>query len=347
MPRPRVESVAIVHAFAQTAESDCGWEGACPTWGVPGVVVEKSYLRVFRRHRALLALPVLLGLLVGFLFAFTRPTEYVAAASVWADTRVPEETTIGTNGGTAPPSAGQAALLSQLLSTKAFQRSVAENSPLAEDLLAADQVAADALLSEMSQSIAVNAPGPQLLSISVTGDNPDLVVPLAQAVLEQYERAQLQHLRNRAQAQVDYDQARVDRAANELAKAEREAGANKPARAQTMSEQNPVILAQEQYQEAQAALANSESALASAETTGVEVVDPPEFAYPVSNAKVAMLGVVGGAMAGATFSLLALIGLTARDRSFRDEADAADHLDLAVIGTIPDAYTARSSSTLV
>ena len=66
------------------------------------------------------------------------------------------------------------------------------------------------------------------------------------------------------------------------------------------------------------------------------MVDKPDRAWPQARKKTLLImGAVGGMMAGATLSLLALLVLMARDKTVRDEQDAARALSLDVVGAVP------------
>ena len=58
--------------------------------------MNRSYLEAFFRHKFLFCLPIVLGLVVGSALAMRVEREYVANASFWADTPVPEVSTNGT-----------------------------------------------------------------------------------------------------------------------------------------------------------------------------------------------------------------------------------------------------------
>jgi uncharacterized protein involved in exopolysaccharide biosynthesis len=275
----------------------------------------RTYLETFLRHKLILILPVLVCLVVGTALAFRAPREYVAGASLWADTRVPEISTVGTTGGQSPPSAGQATLLMQLLGTRTFTEAVAQVSPLADDYNRADPISAASILAGIRGSATVLTPGPQLMTLSVMSHDPDEAIGIARAIVEQYNLALVDQATTRAEAQVDYNRTQLEVAQNALEESDTES-------------------TQAAYAEAAAALNASTADLSIAASTGLRVVDEPDIAFPQARKKGIIFGAAGGFMAGAALALVALVFLMARDRSLRGEDDvAAAGLDIG--GSIP------------
>lgn len=304
----------------------------------------RSYLETVFRHPLLLLAPIILGFLAGAAFAYTQPREYVASASVWVDTSVPDATTIGTTGGNSPPSAGQAALLSQMLGTRVFLESVAMNSPVAEDFRGLGRLDTDYALSDLGSQVAVSTPGPQVLAVSVTTEDPDDATGVAAAVVEQFEVFKRTKLRERAQSQLDYDQQRLEDAQQALTTAQQEA--------QAFLRENPGVdvtsdptastliaaasTARQTYEDAAASFSVSSLALADAQAATVEVLDPPEVAYPQARMRTLIIGAGGGLAAGLTLSLLMLIFLMARDDTLRGETDVESLLGVDLAATVPE-----------
>lgn len=285
--------------------------------------MSRSYLEAFFRHKYLLCLPIALGLVLGAAMAYRVEREYVAAASFWADTPVPQESTNGTTGGPAPPSAGEATLLTQMLATRAFMRSVLEVSPLAEGfnhLMSggeAEKVAADQMLGSVGSTILVAASGPQLVNITVTRTDPAEATGLADAVLDQFERAKIELAVNRAKQEVNYNRRVLEAAQNSAQGSE-----------DTSDE--------DRLADAEGAFNEASVNLIAAQSTGLQIVDHPDLAMPQARMKTIAFGGIGGMMAGFTLSLMTLILLMARDRSLRNERDAARALGLDVVGSVPN-----------
>lgn len=304
----------------------------------------RSYVETAFRHPLLMLAPIIAGFLAGAAFAYVQPREYVATASVWADTSVPDPTTIGTTGGTTPPSAGQAALLTQMLGTRAFLESVAMNSPVAEDLRDLGRLDMDYALADLGSRVTVSTPGPQILTVAVESLAPEDATGVAAAVIEQFEAFKRMRLQQRAQSQVDYDTERLEDARQALADAQEAAqaylGQNRSvdvtADATASTLLAAVSTARQAYEDAASSFSVSSLALADAEAASVEVLDPPEVAYPQARMKVLIIGAGGGLAAGLTVSVLLLLLLMARDDTLRGDADVEKVLGLPVSATVPE-----------
>ena len=276
----------------------------------------RSYLEAFFRHKYLLILPIIVGFFAGTFVAMQAPRAYLATASFWADSRIQDDTTIGTTGGQSPPSAGQVALLTQLLTTRQFMSQVLEVSPLAAKYRAADPVTADRMLGEVASTIMVGAPGPQLVTISVTRNDPYEATELAQVVVEQYESSKIDQTLKRAKARETYDRRQMESAERVL-------------------DETGTRTAQQQYTDAVAAYEASSVAVTNAQSNGIQVVDEADVAYPQARMKNVLMGAVGGAFAGVTISVILLVLLMARDRSVRSERDVESLLNLESVGSVP------------
>lgn len=294
----------------------------------------RSYVEMLFRHRILLVLP-LVGFLVGTGVAFAQPREYMAISSVWVDAPVPEGSSV-TSGGTTPLSAQQSVQLTQYLSTRAFLTAVAENSPVSETFKQAGPDDADKILAKLAESVSVTTPGPQLMTVSVTTKNAGEATATATALLAQFESFQTADMHRAIQSQADYDKSQLDSAAatlaaaeNQLTQARRSGQADDPAAAGALER------AQKAYADASTAYDKSSRALAAGESTGLRVLDKPDRAWPQARRKTLIIGAAGGTLAGGTLSLLALLVLMARDKTLRDEQDAARALSLDVVGAVP------------
>jgi capsular polysaccharide biosynthesis protein len=301
--------------------------------------VGRSYVETFFRHRVLLVLP-LVGFLVGTAFAFIQPREYMAISSVWIDTPVSAGSSVG-SGGSTPPSTVQSQLLTQYLATRTFLTAVAVNSPVSEKFKQAGPDEADEILAKLAKSVSVSTPGPQLMTVSVTTKNASEATKTAEALLAQFEGFQMTDMQRQEQSKADYDKSQLDNAAAALKEAEHQLDqvrgsssgrANDPAAAAAAA---AVERAQKAYADAATAYATSSRALATGDSTGLFVLDKPDRAWPQARRKTLIIGAAGGMTAGATLSLLALLVLMARDKTLRDEQDAARALSLDVVGAVP------------
>ena len=310
-----------------------------PSYQARGGIVGRSYVEMLFRHRILLALP-LVGFLAGAVFAFVQPREYMAISSVWVDASVPAGSSVG-SGGSTPPSTDQSVLLTQYLSTRTFLTAVAGNSPVSEKLKQAGPDEADEILADLAKSVSVSTPGPRLMTVSVTTKSAGEATQTAKALLAQFEGFQAADMHRQVQAQADYDKTQLDGAAAALADAQGQLDqvrasssgrANDPAAAAAAA---AVERAQKAYADAATTYGKSSRAAAAGETTGLRVLDEPNRAWPQARRKTLVIGAAGGTFAGATLTLLALLVLMGRDKTVRDEQDAARALSLDVVGAVP------------
>jgi uncharacterized protein involved in exopolysaccharide biosynthesis len=206
--------------------------------------------------------------------------------------------------------------LTQLLATRSFLRSVAEDSPLAESLENLAPLEAERQLVAMGGTITVATPGPQLLVISTKQDNPELAKGLAAAVIRQFSLSQTELVRSRAREQADYDKKRLDEASASLKDAEAKVAEYMKVKA-AANPDDPTMSAliaaagsaQQQYADAANAYSLSSAALTAANSTGLEVIDEPDTAQRQGRLKSVAMGAIGGLVAGLTVSVLGLIAL--------------------------------------
>lgn len=290
--------------------------------------MSRSVLEAVFRHKILLGLPVVVCFLLAAAGGSQMGRDYTAAASFWADTPAPDESTngtTGTNGGGAPPSAGESTWLMQLMQTRAFMRDVVLASPLAEDYNEADPLGADQILGAAAASVAVAATGPQLVTITVHRPDEAEALGLANSVLEQFDKTKVDQAVARAKENVDFNKRALD-AAKAAAKSSDD----------TTTERR--------LAESQEAFDNSVVSLAAAESTGLTVVDTPDNAHPSSRMQSLIMAAAGGMLAGMTLSIILLLMILSRDTSVRNEKDAATALGLPVVGSVPDAPAKGSRS---
>jgi hypothetical protein len=162
----------------------------------------------------------------------------------------------------------------------------------------------------------VGVSGPQLVSVTVTRHDPQEATGLADAVLGQFERAKIDLAVNRAKAELNYNRRVLEAAQRDAAD----------------SNDRSV---EGRLSDAQGAFNEANVGLIAAESTGLQIVDHPDLALPQARMKTVAFGGIGGMMAGFTLSLIALILIMTRDRSLRNERDAAASLGLDVVGSVP------------
>lgn len=290
--------------------------------------MRRSVLETIFRHKFLLGLPIVICVVMATAAVLQMGRDYSASGSFWADTPPPHESTNGTTAtddDESPPSAGEATWLQQLLQTRTFMQEVVLASPLADEYKAAEQVAADRILSTTSASISVSAAGPQLVTVSVHRPDGEEALALATAVLSQFEKSKADQSVARAKENVAYNKQVLDAA---------------KAAAKRSDDTNTLVLRSEAQQDYDESLVN----LKAAESMQLLVVDSPVAAYPAPRLQRVALGAIGGFLAGMTLSIVLLLVILSRDTSLRNEKDAATAFGLPVVGSVPDAPAKGSRS---
>jgi uncharacterized protein involved in exopolysaccharide biosynthesis len=284
-----------------------------------------SYRETFRRHRKLFCMPIILGALGAAFFLFGTAKTYKSTANLWVDSIPTQPSSIADTGAAPmaePPAAAEQALLTELLTTKAFAASVAHNS-----LLGKDVSGANALGLLWSGPVAANAVGGQVLQVSYSASSPAIAESVLGAVI-----AQLRTYTNRITAQHDqaavaYETQQVNLAEAALATARRNVTAYQvghPGVTQTDPKYATLVQAENN---ASKLLAGANTALSQAAGTGnagawsVQVIDPPSPASttPMRKSKMAEV-ILGGVLGGVLVSFLAIVALTpAKKEAWEDE----------------------------
>lgn len=304
-------------------------------------MVRRSYLEAAFRHPVAVFGPLVLVLALAVFSALSKPRDYVSTAAIWADTPITDASSVGTTGGTAPPSAGQQALMSQLLTSRHFVLDVGTQSgiPGFGQTRAPKQVAAAIALLVASTSS--TTPGPNVLSVAVTQPDAARARAVTAALLQEFLSTERATLSRRAQAQLDYARAKVAASSRSLASAQQAVDSYQVTHGTTNDSQAAslgaaVTRAQGDYSAAQQEVGIYETDVSlAADPSVLFVMDQPSTALPKSRLKMLVLGVGGGLLGGLTVALLALVTVVKRDRSARVEADIERILGLPVSGVIP------------
>ena len=95
----------------------------------------------------------------------------------------------------------------------------------------------------------------------------------------------------------------------------------------------------DQYNQAQLGITGA------VDPTAFHVIDPPAVpTAPASLKKLFLLAGAGGVVGGLVITLLALVLVTAQDRSVREEKEVEDELDVEVVGTVPQLLPGHRSA---
>jgi uncharacterized protein involved in exopolysaccharide biosynthesis len=304
----------------------------------------KRYLQTFRRHRLLVIAPVVLTLLVGLGFEFVSPRHYSASGSLWADSPVPDGTTVFSTSPPAQSAASQGAdVLNELLATDHFLKDLAPRSPWAA-YLRQHPKELDTVFSSLQKDTTVSVLGPQVIGVTYQSSDSATTAPMARAILNTFV-AQLSSLqRQRDQQQISYDNQSVQTALASLNTAQKQLSEYLVAHPQlpgatvdpTVTQlSGNVATAQQAYGTAVGNLNASQQGLSSAtDSSQLHVIDQPSIVNASGKKKKIAYGGIGGLFAGAVISILLLSWLVSRETAPWDAEDLEDELGLTVVGSI-------------
>lgn len=291
-----------------------------------------SYKRTFRRHRKLLSVPMVLGVLVAAYFIFASSPSYLASASLWVDTAPPNASSVGasTLQLTVTPATSEQSVLTELLSTQSFAVAVARGSQLGKYIQESGvtpfaRAAMDAL---ENKQVTASVAGPQVLQISYKGPTPEVATTTVNAIVRQLQQASSGLSSQHDQAAVSYYQAQVQQATRALDTARNQVAAYLVNHPRSTSQSDPnlsALMAAETGASNQLTQATTSLNQASASRAGggwmVQLIDAPKNALSQVMRKKKMLEILlGGLFGGALVSLLGTIALTpAREERWEDE----------------------------
>jgi len=308
--------------------------------------MKRSYIEVFFRHRLLLTAPILLAFVLANAYSLHQPRKYSAVVTLFADTAIPNDSTLNTGSGSStPPATYQQAFLAELLGTRSFLTDVTQHGPDAVSFgrLKPDQQ--DAALARLASSVNVTSAGPHVLRVTAVDTTPQ-VRNVANALAKTFIATEGNALSLRAEGQVSYDQQQVDVAGKAVSDAQiglQQYLSSHPSAAVAspdgVESQLTVTLtqAQQQYSDATERLAKSKAALAHVgDSSALRVVDSADKAYVQARLKRVIVTGVAALMGGLAISLVLIVCLMAVDKSARQETDLRDQLRLQVVGSIAE-----------
>src|SRR5215216_2032789 len=162
--------------------------------------MNQSYLQMFRRHRRLFSLPVVIMTVLALWVVATTPKQYKAGASLFIDNPVTQQSSFfDPNDTDTPPAAQAQQLLTELLATKSFQMKVGRKGPLTKYLEthASQGWGPTGLLRKVRGSgsaedrtakaldakhVLTTLPGKQVLGIEYHGPTPEVAVGTVNAL---------------------------------------------------------------------------------------------------------------------------------------------------------------------
>src|SRR3954449_11981066 len=133
----------------------------------------RRLLDVFKRHKILVLLPIVIALEVSVPLALKQPHHYVSDVRLFFDTSAPNPSSLDPSQhlDQSPAQAGDS-LLKQLISTRSFLVDVGKAGPLAARLKAQgvpDAKLDDKIVATLAPAFGTTVVGDQLVQVSMTG----------------------------------------------------------------------------------------------------------------------------------------------------------------------------------
>jgi uncharacterized protein involved in exopolysaccharide biosynthesis len=324
------------------------------------------FLETLFRHRIIAIAPVVLGLLIACGYELSQPRAYTSTTDIWVDASTPGQSSTVTQYTGTDPSTKQELAIQELLSSRAFDIAVGNQSGLGAYLAShpgAENTGItaipgltqlfggspgsidDQMATLIPKDVTVTATGPQIDSIVVTGPSPAIAQGTALAVVQQYGDQVVQAQTASDQLAVTYYQQQLSQANATLTSAEQAL--------QTYLAANPKVpaggtgdaTATELIQAADDARTSYQTLLGQysqakltledvSNNIGFRMIDQPQAGTSVSIKK-KVLGIgLAGLVIGIIISLLIVAGLTAADRTARRAEDIKRNLGLEVAASI-------------
>lgn len=319
--------------------------------------MQKAVRAISRRLVLVLAL-ALVPAALGFGVALLMPRSYQSTATLWAFTRYQLVGTTATDVNVdATPASSQAAALSELLQSRAFDVLVAQGTDLAKAMGITGydpQEQGDLLTAELSKSVVVAAVGYNLYTVSYTGSGPQVAEEVVKSVVDQYALQSVSLSAVQAkQLLTVYKQELTDAQtkAHDAAQAEQDYLSSHP------SLQGPTLATDPEYnllhaesQQAQATLSNIQdniytlsqqlSSMGQSSTSLFQVLDQPEVPLKgTSRTKLLLLGGVAGLLIGLLACALYVVLLVRADRAVYGKEDLIRITSVPLLLDVPDYAT--------
>jgi hypothetical protein len=292
------------------------------------------YVRKFRLHWKLLAMPVVISAAVAGWFTFGAAPVYSSSASVWVDNGASIQSSLDANvGGTGivGPAQLESQVLGELLATPGFDVAVAKGSGLVRFLAAGGRaggfspkvllsrpdpaLALPTAAGDVGTGIQMTVTGPQVLTLRYDGPSPMVARSVLRSLLHQLGTADTKFGASIGTVAATY-YGRKLQSATDLAQNNRGALSmylrNHPG-AGPSDPAYTALAAEVRTAAARLATVRLDSAESQTEADGpagatMAVIDPPSASlYPVGGSSTKILGVIAGAFAGLVISITALL----------------------------------------
>jgi len=312
----------------------------------------RRLLDVFKRHKILVLLPIVIALEVSVPLALKRPHQYVGATRLWIDTAAPNRSsTDPTQTLNETPSHSGQSTLQEHIALSSFRVAVGRRSPLASRLTAQGTPAArldDKIDATLLSAFSVGIVGPQVLEISMTSKDASIIPGTLRALVSQYRDDLKKENDLSQQGQLKYYQDQIKAQQKPLDDARAAVNgylADHPTASVPTDINNPGFLdlwgRQTAAQNVMTGLQNSaiaaDTALKNSASQQIfHYKDEPGAVVKLSQKKKIISTGVAGLFGGLLVSALVLALLAATDRGARRREDIEDELGLEVVATVGD-----------
>jgi uncharacterized protein involved in exopolysaccharide biosynthesis len=303
----------------------------------------KRYSRTFRRHKLLVIAPLVLALLVGLGYELTSPRHYQAQGTLWADTPVPDNSTVlSQSPPSQSPASQQAGILSELLGTDHFLADIGRRSPWAA-YLRLHPKALNTVFASLGKQTTVSTLGPQVISVGYQSTDAATTVLMAKAIMNAFVAELLSLQQTRDQQQIAYDKQTLQTTLQSLNSQQEQLSQYLAAHPQQPSTVDPTVTqlsgnvatAESVYGTAVSNLNRDELELSTAkDSSQLHVIDQPADAFAQGRKKKIVEAGIGGLFVGGVISMLLLSYLVSRDTSAWDADDVENELGLTVVGSV-------------
>lgn len=277
-----------------------------------------TFRGTFHRHRRLLSIPLVLGVLGAAAVIATHKSSYMSTASLWVDTAPPSASSVGPGAASLPttPASAEQSLLSELITTNQFAVAVANGSLLGRSIGSQAQIDAKAATYLTSAQVGSIAAGPQVLALSYTAPSAAMARSVLNGIINELIREGSGLTATHAQQSVAYYKALGAQQSSSLATASANVQAYLSQHPNATSQSSPTLSALVSAENAlNQQLAQTNSALSQAKGLSgsgwmVDVIDRPSSAVANALGKKKMLEVlIGGLFGGALISFLGVVAL--------------------------------------
>lgn len=317
-------------------------------------IVLLRLLESYFRHRWLYVLPIVIGLIAGGGYVASIPPEYTASGRLYvAQENLLANLTSSNTGGSFWISASDSTVseIYELMNTQAFVRSVIQKTDL-EQNMSAGPTAVDETITYVRKIVNVQSAGSNLVDISATGDDPNVVYQVVISLMDAYVQWKINNGYQESTAarnffdnlmkpyQDEVDQARSDLVAFLTAHPEPVRGSRPPAEQMELDRlQSAVQRASDRLNSARDNEENARLAQVQSESVTKQtymVIDQPQIPQEAKvSTKTIATNLIIFLAVGIFLTVVGVAGGALLDRSLRFPIDVRHGLSLPVLAMVP------------